>query len=92
MVPICICFYDALISLGVVCSSAILHITGWLWIDPLVGIIIALVILRGTWSLFTDSFRLIIDGVPNTIVWSEVQQFFLSKSGVKAIHDLHIGL
>jgi len=83
-------FYDALISVGVVISAGLLHLTCWLWIDPLVGLLIALVILKGTWSLFTDSFRLIIDGVPRTISWAAVSEFFLKYPGVEGIHDLHI--
>ncbi|MFI4918582.1 MAG: cation diffusion facilitator family transporter [Legionellales bacterium] len=83
-------FYDALISVGVVVSAAVLYWTGWLWIDPLVGLIIAVVILRGTWSLFTHSLRLIIDGVPVGISWLAVSEFLLAKPGVKGVHDLHI--
>lgn len=83
-------FYDALISVGVVISAALLYWTGWLWIDPVVGLLIALVILKGTWALFTDSFRLIIDGVPNNISWSAVSDFLMTWPGVRGIHDLHI--
>jgi cobalt-zinc-cadmium efflux system protein len=83
-------FYDALVSVGVVISAAILYWTGWLWIDPLVGLLIALVILKGTWSLFADSFRLIIDGVPRSISWAAVSEFLLNRPGVEGIHDLHI--
>jgi cobalt-zinc-cadmium efflux system protein len=83
-------FYDALISVGVVISAALLYWTGWLWIDPLVGLLIAIVILKGTWSLFADSFRLIIDGVPRGISWAAVSEFLLTRPGVKGIHDLHI--
>lgn len=83
-------FYDALISVGVVVSAALLYWTGWLWIDPLVGLLIAGIILKGTWSLFIDSFRLIIDGVPGNISWTVVSEFFLAKPGVQGFHDLHI--
>ncbi|KGP62375.1 cobalt transporter [Legionella norrlandica] len=83
-------FYDALISVGVVLSAAILYLTGWLWIDPIVGLLIAIVILKGTWSLFADSFRLIIDGVPRHISWVKVSDFLLQIPGVQSIHDLHI--
>lgn len=83
-------FYDALVSVGVVLSALLLYATGWLWIDPLVGLLIAIVILKGTWTLFTDSFRLIIDGVPRDISWSQVSEFLLTKPGVAGIHDLHI--
>lgn len=83
-------FYDALISVGVVISAAILHWTGWLWIDPLVGLLIALIILSGTWALFADSFRLIIDAVPRGISSTAVQQLLQQEAGVKQVHDLHI--
>jgi cobalt-zinc-cadmium efflux system protein len=82
--------YDALISVGVLLSAALLYWTGWLWVDPLVGLLIALIILKGTWSLFTGSFRLIIDGVPEHISWLDVSNFLLAKPGVEGFHDLHI--
>ncbi len=83
-------FYDALISVGVVVSAALIYWTGWFWIDPIVGLLIAIMILRGTWSLFINSFRLIIDGVPASISWLAVSDFLLAKPGVEGFHDLHI--
>jgi len=83
-------FYDALISVGVVLSAALLYYTHWLWIDPVMGLLIALIILRGTWSLFKDSFRLIIDGVPRGISWPAVRQQLEEVEGVEQVHDLHI--
>lgn len=82
--------YDALISVGVLLSAVLLYWTGWLWIDPLVGLLIAIIIIKGTWSLFTGSFRLIIDGVPEHISWIDVSNFLLAKPGVEDFHDLHI--
>lgn len=83
-------FYDALVSVGVVLSAFLLYWTGWLWIDSVVGLLIACIILKGTWSLFRGSFRLIIDGVPDGISWPAVSEFLLSKPGVHSFHDLHI--
>jgi cobalt-zinc-cadmium efflux system protein len=82
--------YDAFISLGVVISAAILYWTNWLWIDPLVGLLIALIILKGTWSLFKDSFRLIIDAVPREISLPSVRALLQKEEGVTEVHDLHI--
>lgn len=82
--------YDALVSVGVVLSAGLLYLTGWLWIDPLVGILIAVVILKGTWSLFADSFRLIIDGVPRGIIMTHVRELLSSEPGVRGVHDLHV--
>lgn len=82
--------YDALVSLGVVFTAILLASTGWLWLDPLVGLLIAALIMKGTWSLFTDSMRLILDGVPRHISVANVRDLLLSQVGVKDIHDLHI--
>jgi len=82
--------YDALISVGVVIAAFIIYWTDWVWVDPLVGLLIAIIIIKGTWSLFTNSFRLIIDGVPREISWVAVRQFLEEENGVKQVHDLHI--
>jgi len=82
--------YDALVSVGVVISAALLYWTGWLWLDPLVGLLIAGVILRGTWSVFSDSFRLIIDGVPRGIAIAKVRELLKNQMGVHGVHDLHV--
>lgn len=82
--------YDALISVGVVVSAVILYYTHWLWIDPVVGLLIALLIIKGTWSLFVDSFNLIIDAVPRGISWVNVKDSLQAVEGVQEVHDLHI--
>ena len=55
---------DALVSLGVVIAGVVIIYTDWFWLDAVMSIIIALVILYGTWSLFTQSLKLALDGVP----------------------------
>lgn len=83
-------FYDALISAGVVLSAFLIYLTGWLWLDPLVALIIAFVIMKGTWALFTDSLRLIVDAVPRSVSLQKVRDQLLAVAGVEGLHDLHI--
>jgi cobalt-zinc-cadmium efflux system protein len=52
--------------------------------------IIILVILWGTWRLFTESIDLALDAVPKNIKIEDVHNFILSQKGVEAIHDLHV--
>jgi cobalt-zinc-cadmium efflux system protein len=54
---------DALVSLGVVIAGVVIIFTNWFWLDSVMSIVIALVILYGTWSLFTQSLKLALDGV-----------------------------
>lgn len=81
---------DALVSLGVVLSAALMMITGWMWVDPLVSIAIAAVVVWGTWSLFHQSLHLLFDGVPQEINLSAVRAELLALPGVVGLHDLHI--
>ncbi len=82
--------YDALISIGVVVSAALMYFTGWLWLDGVAGLIIVLIIVWGTWGLLRDSVNLILDAVPQNIDREAVQQFLAGIDGVSQVHDLHI--
>jgi cobalt-zinc-cadmium efflux system protein len=82
--------YDALVSLGVVIAGGVILLTGWTRLDPLVSLVIAIVILVGTWSLLRESVKMSLDAVPVGIKPDEVSNFLRQKPGVTAIHDLHI--
>jgi cobalt-zinc-cadmium efflux system protein len=82
--------YDALISAGVVIAAVIVLYTGWQWIDPVMGLVIVLVIVAGTWGLLRDSVNLILDAVPQGIALDEVRQYLASLDGVTNVHDLHV--
>ncbi len=81
---------DALVSVGVVISGALYLWQGWTWIDPVVSLAIAVVIIIGTWSLFYRSLHLLFDGVPESIDLEAVRGSLLALPGVEDLHDLHI--
>lgn len=81
---------DALILVGVVISAVIIRYTGWLWIDPVVGLMIVVIVLYGTWGLLRDSLSLIMDAVPRYIDFKGVKKYLDELPGVQAVHDLHI--
>ena len=81
---------DALVSAGVVVAGALVLLTDWLWLDPLVSLLIIAVILYGTWSLARQALDLALDGVPPTIDPSAVQTYLTTLPEVSNVHDLHI--
>lgn len=81
---------DALVSLGVVISAAVVLATGWMWIDPAVTLLIAGAVVWGTWSVFRQSLHLIFDGVPVGIDLTSVRARLLTIPGIQALHDLHV--
>lgn len=81
---------DALVSAGVVVAGALALWWGWTWIDPVVSLLIAAVIVVGTWSLFRQSLHLLFDGVPDQVDLMAVRQSLLDLPGVTEVHDLHV--
>ena len=81
---------DAAISFGVVIAALLTLATGWLWLDPAMGIAIALIIIVGTWGLLRDSVTLALNAVPAHIDPAEVRAYLAKLGGVSEVHDLHI--
>jgi cobalt-zinc-cadmium efflux system protein len=81
---------DAIVSFGVVVSGVIIYFTNLYWIDSVVSLIIAIVILRGTWSLLKDSLRLEMDGVPKKMDLEKIKSELLKGKGVVDVHHMHV--
>ena len=81
---------DAAIALGVVVAGFAILYTGWHWLDPAVSLVIALLVIFGTWGLLRDSVSLALDAVPPGIDFEKVRSFLASVPGVSEVHDLHI--
>jgi cobalt-zinc-cadmium efflux system protein len=82
--------YDALISFGVVVGALVIYYTHWLWLDPLIGVVIVLLVLLGTLSLLRRSIRLVMDGVPPGIDPEQIRLHLLEYPQVVEVHDLHV--
>ncbi len=81
---------DALVSVGVVVSGIVISLTGWNVIDPIIGIVVAGIIVYSSWNLLTASFRLAVDGVPDGIDVASIEQALLSIDGIRDVHHIHI--
>ncbi|MBA2125347.1 cation transporter [Hyphomicrobium methylovorum] len=81
---------DAGISMGVVVAGIVMFMTGWDWLDPVVSLAIAVVIVWATWGLLRDSTRLALQAVPDNINPELVRSRLAALPGVASLHDLHI--
>jgi cobalt-zinc-cadmium efflux system protein len=81
---------DALVSAGVVVAGGLALWFGWAWLDPVVSLLIAAVIVVGTWNLFKQSLHLLFDGVPEGVDLHAVQALLEALPGVARVHDLHV--
>ena len=81
---------DALVSAGVVASGFVILATGWLWLDPLTSLAVNVVIVWGTWGLLRDSLGMSMAAVPAGVDPAKLRAFLAARSGVSAVHDLHV--
>lgn len=81
---------DALVSAGVVVAGGLALWQGWTWLDPVASLIIAAIIVVGTWNLFRQSLHLLFDGVPESVDLHAVQALLQGLPGVAQVHDLHV--
>ena len=81
---------DAAVSAGVVIAGVLILWTGKAWIDPVVSLAVAAVILWGTIGLLRESVGMSLMGVPRGISLDEVSAALAGLDGVTAVHDLHV--
>jgi cobalt-zinc-cadmium efflux system protein len=81
---------DAAVSLGVVLGGLVILWTGANWIDPVLSLVIAAVIVWGTWGLLKQSLALSLHGVPRGIAVPEVRKALEAMQGVDRVHHLHV--
>ncbi|MEW6759300.1 MAG: cation diffusion facilitator family transporter [Pseudomonadota bacterium] len=81
---------DLLGSLAAIASGAIIYFTGWVRVDPILSIFVALLILRSTSGILRESYHFLMEGVPAGIDYLEVGANLKAVDGVLDVHDLHV--
>ncbi len=81
---------DTLVSIGVIVSGVIIKFTGWNIIDPIIGMVIAAIILYSTWDILKDSIRLALDGTPEQFDVENIERQMEAEAGVEEVHHIHI--
>ena len=81
---------DTAVSAAVVLSGAVILWTGQRWVDPVMSLAVAVVILWGSIGLLKESVWMSLAGVPSRIDIEEVEDALASVGGVRSVHDLHV--
>jgi cobalt-zinc-cadmium efflux system protein len=77
-------------SVGVIAAAVVILLTGWLYADPLISVVIGLLVLGSSWKLLRDSTNILLESSPPGIEPEEVGEKMVSVSGVEEVHDLHV--
>jgi cobalt-zinc-cadmium efflux system protein len=81
---------DALGSVAIVLGAAAIRYTGWVRVDPILSILIALLIVWTAWDIIRESLNILLEGLPRGIYLADVTEAMGTVEGVLGVHHLHI--
>jgi len=81
---------DALGSLGVVVAGAVVLLGGSAIVDPIVGLLIAALVLASSWRLIKEPFDVLMEAAPADLDVDGMGAAICAEDGVRSVHDLHV--
>ena len=81
---------DLLGSVAALAAGAVIYLTGWMRIDPLLSVFVSLLILKSTLGILRESYHFLMEGVPQQIDYLQVGADLGAVPGVLSVHDLHV--
>ena len=81
---------DVLGSVAAIVAGAVILATGWVPIDPILSIVVALLIVRSTWRLLAQSTGVLMEGVPAHLDYDDIGLELSRVAGITGVHDLHV--
>ena len=81
---------DLLGSIAALLAGAVIYFTGWMPIDPLLSLFIAVLIMFSTLSLLREALHVLMEGVPFELELATVAREMAAQEDVASVHDVHI--
>ncbi|NCV55422.1 MAG: cation transporter, partial [Betaproteobacteria bacterium] len=81
---------DLLGSVAALLSGLIIGLTGFYAVDPILSILVCVLILRASAVLLRDSYRILMEQVPDSVNFEQVAQELQVDPNVSEVHNLHI--
>ena len=81
---------DTVNSVAVIAAAIVIYYTNWVWLDPLLSILVSLVIGYHAWNLLRESGHILMEGVPAgyelEAIKADLQQQFPFLTDIHHIH------
>ena len=81
---------DLLGSFGVIVAAIMWGITGWRWVDPVIGAVIGVFILPRAWRLGREALLVLVQAAPSRLDIPALQRELATIAGVVDVHDIHV--
>jgi cobalt-zinc-cadmium efflux system protein len=83
-------FGDALSNVGILAGAFAIRVSGALWLDPALGLLIAGFVFWSSIGILRESTHILLEGLPRQMRLPEVARTILEIPGVQEVHDIHI--
>jgi cobalt-zinc-cadmium efflux system protein len=81
---------DTLSTAAVIVGGVAILFTGANWIDPVLSLVIAALILWSSWGIVRETLNILLEGTPRGVDLSQIRAGMEGIPGVLNVHDLHI--
>lgn len=82
---------DLLGSVAAIAAALIIIQTGWMPIDPILSVAVAMLILRSAWQLVKRSGHILLEGAPEWLDADAMQETLIAAvPQVQSIHHVHV--
>lgn len=81
---------DAVGSVGAILAGALIWVFHWNWVDPLISLGIAALVVYSSWALLAEAVSVLLEGAPRHIDVDQIRDAIVGIPGVLAVHDLHV--
>lgn len=81
---------DAVGAVAIIAGALIIRFTGWTYVDPILSICLAALIVYTAWDIVHESWNILLEGLPRGISLEDVTSAMAKVEGVLDVHDLHI--
>ena len=81
---------DVLSTVGAVVAGVIIYFSGANWLDALVSVFIAILILWNAWGILRETVDILLEATPRDVDMSAMIADVMQVKGVLGVHDLHV--
>ncbi|MCP1727551.1 cobalt-zinc-cadmium efflux system protein [Natronospira proteinivora] len=79
-------------SFGIIFAAGVIHFTGFMLIDPILGMLFGLMVLYAAWSILRESLSVLMEHAPEEPSVSEICEYLNALDGVRHVHHPHLWL
>ncbi|MCB1386809.1 MAG: cation transporter [Nitratireductor sp.] len=80
---------DLLGSVAAIVAALVIMATGWMPIDPILSVLVAVIILRSAWAVLRESAHILLEGTPRGLDMGAMRDALSAVSGVAGVSHIH---